>query len=102
MHVNEGVGAGESSAYLANWDSVHGKWNGHEMEFDEETNTMRVDGGKMILTYSQKMSPGEVDWKSMDIDMVLGVFGGVFDEGEVASVFRRRSKESRCERTGKR
>ena len=24
VHVNEGVGSGESSAYLANWDSVHG------------------------------------------------------------------------------
>ena len=87
VHVNEGVGAGESSAYLANWDSVHGKWNGHEMEFDEETNTMRVDGGKTILTYSQKMSPGEVDWKSMDIDMVLECSGAFLTREKLQAYF---------------
>ena len=87
VHVNEGVGAGESSAYLVNWDSVHGKWNGHEMEFDEETNTMRVDGGKMILTYSQKMSPGEVDWKSMDIDMVLECSGAFLTREKLQAYF---------------
>lgn len=88
VHVNEGVGSGESSAYLANWDSVHGKWQGHTMEFDDATQTMRVDDGKAgVMTYSQKMTPGEVDWKSKGIDMVLECSGEFLTREKLQAYF---------------
>ena len=88
VHVNEGVGSGESSAYLANWDSVHGKWQGHTMEFDDATETMRVDDGKAgVMTYSQKMTPGEVDWKSKGIDMVLECSGEFLTREKLQAYF---------------
>ena len=94
VHVNEGVGSGESSAYLANWDSVHGPWRGCNVEFDEKTETMRVvkendDGSKTttVMTYSQKMSPGEVDWKSKGIDMVLECSGEFLTREKLQAYF---------------
>ena len=93
VHVNEGIGSGESSAYLANWDSVHGPWRGCNMEFDEKTETMTVvkesDGSKTttVMTYSQKMSPGEVDWKSKGIDMVLECSGEFLTREKLQAYF---------------
>ena len=93
VHVNEGVGSGESSAYLANWDSVHGPWRGFNVEFDEKTETMTVvkekDGSKTttVMTYSQKMSPGEVDWKSKGIDMVLECSGEFLTREKLQAYF---------------
>merc|ERR1719478_1783122 len=41
----------------------------------------------MILTYSHKMSPGEVDWKSMDIDMVLECSGAFLTREKLQAYF---------------
>ena len=52
MHINEFPGAGESSAYLAKYDSIHGQWP-HECVF--ENGAIVVDGKP--ISYSTHDTP---------------------------------------------
>ena len=53
MHINEFPGAGESSAYLAKYDSVHGQWP-HACAFED--GHVVVDGAHKI-SYSTHAAP---------------------------------------------
>lgn len=76
VHVNEFPGAGESSAYLVTFDSVHGRWAGHDAQFDAGKSALVVDGEKAV-GYSKKDKPADVDWAAAGCEVVVecsGVF----------------------------
>jgi hypothetical protein len=50
VHVNEAPGVLESSAYLLEFDSVHGRWQAGKVESSDADNTMTIDG--KVITYS--------------------------------------------------
>ena len=50
VHVNEAPGVLESSAYLLEFDSVHGRWQAGKVESSDADNTMTIDG--KVVTYS--------------------------------------------------
>ena len=64
--VNEGSGSGESSAYLCNYDSVHGKW-GEEMRFCEEKSEFVVEKDGKRIKYTREMKVEAVDWSGCDL-----------------------------------
>lgn len=66
VHVNELKGGARLSAHLLEFDTVHGRWSrGIEGGDDHFT----VDG--QCVSFSEKATPGEVDWASMGIDVVV-------------------------------
>ena len=70
VHVNEGVGALESSAYLLEFDSVHGRW---DRQVAVEEGAMVIDGRR--VTYTQSAELGGVDWGELGCDVVLSCDG---------------------------
>ena len=68
VHVNEIKGGAKTAAYMLQFDSVHGKWRQCHESADGESFT--VDGKKVSIT--QKQTIGEVDWKGLGCQMVLG------------------------------
>ena len=56
MHINEFPGAGESSAYLAKYDSVHGQWP-HACAF-EDGHVVGLDPDDPIqVSYGERIDP---------------------------------------------
>ncbi|NCF94652.1 MAG: ArsJ-associated glyceraldehyde-3-phosphate dehydrogenase [Verrucomicrobiaceae bacterium] len=66
VHVNELHGGSETAAHLLEFDTVHGRW---DRDIVAENNSFEVDGKR--VSYSNKAAPGEVDWASMGIDLVV-------------------------------
>ncbi len=66
VHINEIKGGAKLAAHLLEFDSVHGHWD-HAIEADDEGFT--VDGER--VSFSDKSTPGDVDWASMGIDLVV-------------------------------
>ena len=83
MHINEWPGSGESSAYLAKYDSVHGIWN-HDVTFAD--GCVVVDGKKKI-SYTSCDTPGAVDWKKYGVELVLECSGQFLTRDSLAPYF---------------
>ena len=70
VHINEFPGAGESSAYLAKYDSVHGQW---------PKDCAFVDGNIVVdgkaISYSTHSTPGDVPWDQHGVELVLECSG---------------------------
>jgi len=66
VHVNEIAGGAKLAAHLLEFDTVHGRWD-RGLVADEEG--FSLEGER--VGFSEKGSPGEVDWASMGIDLVL-------------------------------
>ncbi|MDA7525587.1 ArsJ-associated glyceraldehyde-3-phosphate dehydrogenase [Verrucomicrobiales bacterium] len=66
VHVNELHGGSETAAHLLEFDTVHGRW---DRDIVAENNSFEVAGKR--VSYSNKAAPGEVDWASMGIDLVV-------------------------------
>ena len=61
----------EMLAYLLKYDTVQGRYNGHQVENDDESIT--VDG-KRIRVYKEA-DPASLPWKELEIDLVLECTG---------------------------
>jgi len=72
VHINELVGGAETAAYLAKYDSVHGTWS-HEIEATSATQ-ITVDGSRTI-SFSERESFEEVDWRAAGVELVLECTG---------------------------
>ena len=70
VHVNEISCDSVCSAHLLKFDSVHGRWN---KAISAEDNAMIVDGKH--ISYSREKTPADVDWKSMDIELLVECSG---------------------------
>ena len=66
VHVNELHGGPETAAHLLEFDTVHGTWDRSIVAGDD---CLEVSGKR--VGYSTKATPGEVDWASMGIDIVV-------------------------------
>ena len=66
VHVNEFKGGCEMAAHLLEYDTVHGRW-----DRDIEGGKDRFLVGGREVTFSDKATPGEVDWAGMGIDLVV-------------------------------
>jgi len=70
VHVNEIAGNSETMAHLLEFDSVHGHWN---KAISHNEDSITID--QKQVTYSNYGTPGEVDWKGMNIDLVIECTG---------------------------
>ena len=66
VHVNELKGGAEMAAHLLEFDTVHGRW---DRGITADEGGFDVDGKR--VTFSGASTPGEVDWASMGIDLVI-------------------------------
>nr|UJP29465.1 glyceraldehyde-3-phosphate dehydrogenase [Schizochytrium sp. HX-308] len=82
VHVNELNADVSVSAYLLEFDSIHGKC-GKKIEVDD--GCIVVDGKK--ITYSSCSTPGEVAWKDTQVDLVLECSGKFNDETKLQAYF---------------
>ena len=89
MHINEFPGAGESSAYLAKYDSVHGQWP-HACAFED--GHVVVDGAHKI-SYSTHAAPGDVPWDEHGVELVLECSGEFLTREKLAPYFARGVKK---------
>jgi len=70
VHVNEVAGDAATAAHLLEFDSVHGRWD-HDINADVDRLT--VDGH--TLSYSDRLTPGAVDWERHGAEIVLECSG---------------------------
>ncbi len=66
VHVNELEGGAKLAAHLLEFDSVHGRWN---RGIEAGDDGFRVEGKR--ISFSGKATPGEVDWASLGIELVV-------------------------------
>ena len=66
VHVNEIKGGCKLAAHLLEYDTVHGRW---DRDIVAEEDRFLVGGRE--VTFSDKATPGEVDWAGMGIDLVV-------------------------------
>mmetsp|Transcript_54188 Transcript_54188/g.171968 ORF Transcript_54188/g.171968 Transcript_54188/m.171968 type:complete len:356 (-) Transcript_54188:21-1088(-) len=83
VHVNEGVGSCDSSAYLVKYDSIHGTW---EKEVEAEGDDAIMCDGKK-LTYTRCTSPGEVDWAKFGVEVVMECSGKFLTRAKLQPFF---------------
>ncbi len=66
VHVNEPSADAETSAHLLTFDSIHGRWErgisgaGDRLEIEERS-----------LGYTRFVTPAEIDWESLGVDVVI-------------------------------
>jgi len=72
VHINEISGDAACHAHLLQFDSVHGRW-GQDKTITSNANTIQIDD--KLLTFSQHAALREVDWKKLDIDLVIECTG---------------------------
>ncbi len=77
VHVNELKGGCKLAAHLLEYDTVHGRW---DRDIEAEENQFVVEGKE--VTFSERSTPGEVDWAGMGIDLVVES-SGAFRSREV-------------------
>jgi glyceraldehyde 3-phosphate dehydrogenase len=77
VHVNELKGGCRLAAHLLEYDTVHGRW---DRGIEAEEDRFVVEGKE--VTFSEKSTPGEVDWADMGIDLVVES-SGAFRSREV-------------------
>lgn len=66
VHVNEISGGAKLAAHLLEFDTVHGRW---DRGISADDDGFDLEGKR--VSFSDKSSPGEVDWKAMGIDLVI-------------------------------
>ncbi|MGI9239588.1 MAG: ArsJ-associated glyceraldehyde-3-phosphate dehydrogenase [Verrucomicrobiales bacterium] len=66
VHVNEIKGGAKLAAHLLEFDTVHGRWD-RGITADDGGFEL---GGKRV-TFSEEADPGDVDWASMGVDVVV-------------------------------
>jgi glyceraldehyde 3-phosphate dehydrogenase len=66
VHVNELKGGAELAAHLLEFDTVHGRW---DRGIVADSDGFELEGKR--VTFSERTQPGEVDWVSMGIDVVV-------------------------------
>ena len=84
VHVNELKGGCKVAAHLLEFDTVHGRW---DREIEAADDHFTVDGKK--VTFSESSTPGEVDWESYGVDVVVESSGAFRTTELLAPYFER-------------
>lgn len=88
VHVNEVKGGIEVAAHLLEFDTVHGRYPG----------TVAVDGDRIVIdgqmvTFSEHAQPGDIDWKSRNVDIVIEASGKFKTTEDIEPHFTRGAKK---------
>lgn len=86
VHINE-PSAIQSAAYLLKYDSVHGTWPFDVKAIDNTIVITRPGGSTHTITYSSEKSPALVDWKALDIDIVMEASGQFLTRSKLQPYF---------------
>ncbi len=70
VHINEISADSRCMAHLLEFDSVHGRWD-RNITFEDDA--IVVDLKR--VSYSSQKNPADIDWKSMDIDLIIDCTG---------------------------
>ena len=71
-HINECCGGARTAAHLLEFDSVHGRWQGHTVAHDG-ADALVVDGTRVAFTAHK--DPAAVDWRASGVALVLECTG---------------------------
>jgi glyceraldehyde 3-phosphate dehydrogenase len=82
IQVNEISGDAFAMAHLLEFDSVHGRW---DRAIEAEPGGLMVDGRH--ISYSSQEQPGEVDWGSNGIDILIDCTGKFKSEAALQPYF---------------
>ena len=72
VHINEIKGDAACHAHLLEFDTIHGRW-GQDKVISSTDKQLTIDDH--AITFSQHASPADVNWQSLDIDLLLECSG---------------------------
>jgi glyceraldehyde 3-phosphate dehydrogenase len=88
VHVNEVKGGLEAAAHLLEFDSVHGRYPGSVATVGDR---LIVDG--KTISFSENPRPGDIDWKSHGVDLVIESSGKFKTAADIEPHFTRGAKK---------
>lgn len=88
VHINETAADLDTAAHLLEFDTVHGRYDGH----------LAVDEGRLNLddrpiSFSQQHEAGAIDWQALGVDIVLDCTGAHRTMEALAPYFERGVKK---------
>jgi glyceraldehyde 3-phosphate dehydrogenase len=88
VHINDAAQTSEAAAYLAAFDSVHGRC-AHTITAagPAALRVARTDGSTLDLSFSQAADPAAVDWAALRVDLVLEASGALLTRAALAPFF---------------
>ena len=84
VHINEIAGDAHCQAHLIQFDTVHGQW-GQDKTISSTDNSITIDS--QTLTFSQSENPADIDWKALEIDLVIECTGQFKTEKQLQTYF---------------
>ncbi|MDH5358344.1 MAG: ArsJ-associated glyceraldehyde-3-phosphate dehydrogenase [Gammaproteobacteria bacterium] len=84
VHINEIKGDAECHAHLLEFDSIHGRW-GQDKSISSINNQISVD--EKTISFSQHVSPTDVDWEALEIDLLLECSGKFITPDQLQAYF---------------
>jgi glyceraldehyde 3-phosphate dehydrogenase len=84
VHINEIAGDAHCQAHLIQFDTVHGQW-GQDKTISSKDNSITIDS--QTLTFSQSENPADIDWKALEIDLVIECTGQFKTEQQLQTYF---------------
>ena len=84
VHINEIAGDAHCQAHLIQFDTVHGQW-GQDKTISSTDNSITIDS--QTLTFSQSENPADIDWKALEIELVLECTGQFKTEQQLQTYF---------------
>ncbi|TPV94519.1 MAG: ArsJ-associated glyceraldehyde-3-phosphate dehydrogenase [Myxococcales bacterium FL481] len=88
VHVNEVAATAETSAYLLEHDSIHGRWS---TSVSSEADQLLV--GDARIGYGQAAAPADVPWGELGVDIVFECTGKFRTAESLAPYFERGVKK---------
>ena len=88
VHINEIKGDTACMAHLLEFDSVHGRWP-HDIRVTDQN--IIVD--EKSISFSNKANIEDIDFKSMDVDLVIDCTGKFKTEQKLAPYFKQGVKK---------
>jgi glyceraldehyde 3-phosphate dehydrogenase len=93
VHINEIKGGAETAAHLLKFDSVHGRWVPEVVGKNSPGKDSQVVINGKALSFSEYGKPGDVDWASYGVDIVLECSGKFRTPESLAPYFERGVKK---------
>jgi glyceraldehyde 3-phosphate dehydrogenase len=90
VHINEINGSAECHAHLLQFDSVHGRW-GQDKHITFTDDHIHIDDA--TISFSQSASLDGIDWRALNIDLVLECTGKFKTESELQPYFEQGIKK---------
>ena len=83
VHINEPNGGADTSAHLLEFDSVHGRW---QCQIGSARHSLTIED--QTLSYSSEPRPSDVDWRGLQVDLVIEASGMFKTAAELEPYFQ--------------